>query len=111
MHGIPRIPWEAEGVFDGVSEYQLDRDGMIYEHSVDNIIFRDPPVFNLPILFAQISTASRVTSPIPSVCFEKMKQWSSSISAFSWMELCFVLSVIVSILQHQRYEEEMNVAI
>ena len=25
IHAVPRIPWEAEGIFDGVSEYKLDR--------------------------------------------------------------------------------------
>ena len=25
IHGVPRIPWESQSVFDGVSEYRLDR--------------------------------------------------------------------------------------
>lgn len=32
MRGIPRVPWNAEGIFDGVSTFRLDRKGMIYEH-------------------------------------------------------------------------------
>ena len=44
VHGVPRVPWEAEGSFDGVSQYKLDREGKIYEHAVDNVILRDPPV-------------------------------------------------------------------
>jgi len=54
VHGFPRVPWEAEGTFDGVSEFKLDRDGKIYSHSVDNVIFRDPPGEKMP-LFARLS--------------------------------------------------------
>ena len=25
FHGVPRIPWEVEGIFDGVSQFKLDR--------------------------------------------------------------------------------------
>jgi hypothetical protein len=34
VHGIPRVPWKAEGIFDGVSTFKLDRKGKIYEHQV-----------------------------------------------------------------------------
>ena len=37
MRGIPRVPWNAEGVFDGVSTFRLDREGKIYEHQVSII--------------------------------------------------------------------------
>ena len=36
MIGYPRVPWEACGIFDGVSEFRLDSTGKIYEHAVDN---------------------------------------------------------------------------
>ena len=29
--GYPRVPWEACGIFDGVSEFRLDNNGKIYE--------------------------------------------------------------------------------
>ena len=32
VRGIPRVPWNAEGVFDGVSTFRLDREGKIFEH-------------------------------------------------------------------------------
>ena len=40
VRGIPRVPWNAEGVFDGVSTFRLDRKGMIYEHqaSITSIV-------------------------------------------------------------------------
>ena len=34
VHGIPRLPWDTEGIFDGVSTFRLDRSGRIYEHQV-----------------------------------------------------------------------------
>ncbi|PNX77122.1 hypothetical protein L195_g033150 [Trifolium pratense] len=42
-HGIPRVPWESRGRFDGTSEYKLDKQGKIYEHRVDNIALNKPP--------------------------------------------------------------------
>ncbi|KAK9903421.1 hypothetical protein WJX75_005160 [Coccomyxa subellipsoidea] len=54
VHGIPRVPWKAEGIFDGVSTFKLDRKGKIYEHQVDNVILRDPPMLRSP-LFAGLN--------------------------------------------------------
>ncbi len=45
VRGIPCVPWEAQGHFDGTSEYKLDKDGRIYEHEVDNVIMNSPPKF------------------------------------------------------------------
>lgn len=42
LRGIPRVPWEAKGEFQGTSRYKLDRNGKIYEHKVDNIAFNFP---------------------------------------------------------------------
>ena len=44
VHGVPRVPWEAEGIFDGISIYKIDSQGKIYEHSVTNFNLRDPPL-------------------------------------------------------------------
>ena len=49
VRGVPRVPWEAEGVFDGISEYKLDRNGKIYEHRVTNVQMRDPPMVRSPL--------------------------------------------------------------
>ena len=51
VHGVPRVWWKAEGIFDGISTYKLDKEGCIYQHSVDNIELRDPPITN-PWLYA-----------------------------------------------------------
>ncbi|TVU16964.1 hypothetical protein EJB05_32968 [Eragrostis curvula] len=37
VHGIPRVPWEGYGRFEGTSEYKLDKNGKIYKHKVDNL--------------------------------------------------------------------------
>ncbi|CAI8607612.1 unnamed protein product [Vicia faba] len=47
VHGIPRVPWESRGRFDGTSEYKLDKQGKIYEHRVDNIALKKPPRFKV----------------------------------------------------------------
>lgn len=41
--GESRLPWRPVGVFDGVSTFRLDEEGMIYEHEVDNVVLRPPP--------------------------------------------------------------------
>ncbi|XP_061996989.1 uncharacterized protein LOC133714751 [Rosa rugosa] len=47
IHGMPRVPWESRGRFDGTSEYKLDKKGKIYEHRVDNIALNSPPKFQI----------------------------------------------------------------
>lgn len=42
LKGVPRVPWEAQGQFQGTSRYKLDRIGKIYEHKVDNLAFNFP---------------------------------------------------------------------
>lgn len=42
LMGVPRVPWEAQGQFQGTSRYKLDRNGKIYEHKVDNLAFNFP---------------------------------------------------------------------
>ena len=49
VRGVPRVPWEAEGIFDGISEYKLDRTGKIYEHKLTNVQMRDPPLARSPL--------------------------------------------------------------
>ncbi|XP_010915754.3 uncharacterized protein [Elaeis guineensis] len=50
VHGIPRVPWESHGRFDGTSEYKLDKNGKIFEHRVDNVALNSPTKFKvLPV--------------------------------------------------------------
>lgn len=39
MIGTPRVPWDAKGTFDGISNFRLDRRGKIYEHQVRHAMF------------------------------------------------------------------------
>jgi len=63
VHGIPRVPWEAEGIFDGVSTYKLDSAGKIFEHSVDNMILRDPPIVTNPAFMAALNLQPVAQTP------------------------------------------------
>jgi hypothetical protein len=65
--GVPRVPWEAEGTFDGMSTYKLDGEGKIYEHSVDNILLRDPPMATNPPLLAGLNLVPS-SQPAPGAC-------------------------------------------
>lgn len=64
VHGFPRLPWDQEGTFDGVSSYKLDCHGKIYEHQVNNVIMSDPPLQRIPF-FIRLSL-DRVQQPLPS---------------------------------------------
>ncbi|TKY68557.1 U2 snRNP-associated SURP motif-containing protein [Spatholobus suberectus] len=56
LRGVPRVPWEAKGEFQGTSRYKLDRNGKIYEHKVDNL------AFNFPQTLKPVSVLDLVTS-------------------------------------------------
>ena len=66
VRGIPRVPWEAQGRFDGTSEYKLDKDGKIYEHKVDNVIMNSPPRFKARTVMDLVREAAGQTTPTPS---------------------------------------------
>ena len=40
VRGTPRVPWDAVGIFDGVSTFRLDKDGRIYEHQARTCVQR-----------------------------------------------------------------------
>ncbi|KAH9316317.1 hypothetical protein KI387_024944 [Taxus chinensis] len=65
VNGIPRVPWEAQGRFDGTSKYKLDKDGKIYEHHVDNLAFRFPPKLTTASVLDLVRAAGCSTSPTP----------------------------------------------
>jgi hypothetical protein len=50
VHAAPRGWWQTAGTFDGISTYKLDNEGKIYEHMIDNVQLRDPPITN-PLLY------------------------------------------------------------
>lgn len=65
VKGIPRVPWEAEGRFDGTSKYKLDKDGKIYEHHVDNLAFNFPQKLRTASVLDLVRAAGCPTSPTP----------------------------------------------
>ncbi|KAK9156151.1 hypothetical protein Sjap_003631 [Stephania japonica] len=81
LKGVPRVPWEAKGQFQGTSRYKLDRNGKIYEHKVDNLAFNFPQ----RLVPAASSVLDLVTaqpaSPNPTFSWESSSDYSSS-----WLE-------------------------
>jgi len=92
VHGTSRLPWEPQGIFDGVSTYRLDSHGkvrsggiaarvgrcqslpsvpslpllsQIYEHKVDNVVLRDPPMARNPLGIRINLEAAPATQPLP----------------------------------------------
>ncbi|GFR46738.1 hypothetical protein Agub_g8361, partial [Astrephomene gubernaculifera] len=106
VHGIPRVPWEAEGTFDGISTYRLDSHGKIYEHCVDNVLLRDPPMATNPPLLAGLNLQPLVPSqqPVPGAwcqgAAEADAQWGS-----------YVHRVVASALQGLEQEPEPTAAV
>lgn len=65
VHGIPRVPWESRGRFDGTSEYKLDKDGRIFQHQVHNIALNAPPKFRVLAMDELIQSISCPSTPKP----------------------------------------------
>jgi len=76
LKGVPRVPWEAKGEFQGTSKYKLDKNGKIYEHKVDNL------AFNFPKNIKPVSVLDFVTScpasPNPTFLWGHVDVYSSS---------------------------------
>ncbi|KAJ8434517.1 hypothetical protein Cgig2_030140 [Carnegiea gigantea] len=62
LRGTPRVPWEANGQFQGTSCYKLHRKGKIYKHKVDNLAFIFPQQFHPNLTFLWDSTDSYSSS-------------------------------------------------
>lgn len=69
VHGVPRVPWESRGRFDGTSEYKLDKNGKIYEHKVHNIATNSPSKFHVMSVEELINSFGCPSTPKPT-CFE-----------------------------------------
>lgn len=65
VHGIPRVPWESRGRFDGTSVYKVDKNGKIFEHRVDNIALNSPPKFQVLTVEELIQTLGCPSTPKP----------------------------------------------
>ncbi|KAI4333271.1 hypothetical protein L6164_018103 [Bauhinia variegata] len=79
LKGVPRVPWETKGEFQGTSRYKLDRNGKIYEHKVDNLAFNFPQTLK-PVSVLDLVTACPA-SPNPTFLWGSVDSYSSS-----WIE-------------------------
>ncbi|KAL0353379.1 UNVERIFIED_CONTAM: hypothetical protein Sangu_0919200 [Sesamum angustifolium] len=80
LKGVPRVPWEAKGEFQGTSRYKLDRNGKIYEHKVDNLAFNFPQTLR-PAVSVLDLVAACPASPNPTFLWGPVEDSSSS-----WVE-------------------------
>ncbi|TKY49442.1 U2 snRNP-associated SURP motif-containing protein [Spatholobus suberectus] len=80
LRGVPRVPWETKGEFQGTSRYKLDRNGKIYEHKVDNLAFNFPQNIK-PVSVLDLVTACPA-SPNPTFLWGPVDAYSSSWIAF-----------------------------
>ncbi|MCO5614726.1 hypothetical protein L7F22_069010 [Adiantum nelumboides] len=79
VRGIPRVPWEAQGRFEGTSEYKLDENGIIYEHKVDNVAPSNPSYLKTPSLLNLLRSAP--ATPTPTYFRSLTPSWMKSIAA------------------------------
>ncbi|KAK4285658.1 hypothetical protein QN277_002327 [Acacia crassicarpa] len=79
LRGVPRVPWETKGEFQGTSRYKLDRNGKIYEHKVDNLAFNFPQTLK-PVSVLDLVIACPA-SPNPTFLWGPADSYSSS-----WIE-------------------------
>ncbi|KAF9677045.1 hypothetical protein SADUNF_Sadunf08G0066600 [Salix dunnii] len=80
LKGVPRVPWEAKGEFQGTSRYKLDRNGKIYEHKVDNLAFSFPQPLK-PAASVLDLVAACPASPNPTFLWGPV-----DICSFPWVE-------------------------
>ncbi|XP_010476738.1 PREDICTED: uncharacterized protein LOC104755949 [Camelina sativa] len=79
LKGVPRVPWEAKGEFQGTSRYKLDRNGKIYEHKVDNLAFNFPHQLKpAASVLDLVTAASPASSPNPTFFLGPVDSYSSS---------------------------------
>lgn len=97
VHGIPRVPWEIHGRFDGTSEYKLDKTGKIYEHRVDNVALNTPTKFRVLLVEELIQSLGCPSNPKPTYFETSLLSVISclpSLLRFSWIR-CYMAFYIV----------------
>jgi hypothetical protein len=93
VRGIPRVPWNAQGLFEGTSEYKLDKNGKIYEHKVDNIARNQPPFLRTPDVLRLLSPAPCAT-PTPTF-FEGLPSQTWMVYPYAMHMKCVRISLDV----------------
>ncbi|XP_050233897.1 uncharacterized protein LOC126682304 [Mercurialis annua] len=99
LKGVPRVPWEAKGQFQGTSRYKLDRNGRIYEHKVDNLAFNFPPRLTQTVSVLDL-VAACPASPNPTF------MWGpSDANSSSWIQF---YRAVRETLDQERYHLSMH---
>ncbi|XP_072965876.1 uncharacterized protein [Typha angustifolia] len=99
VHGIPRVPWEKQGRFDGTSEYKLDKNGKIFEHRVDNVALNSPTKFRVLPVEELIRLLGCPSTPKPTY-FETSLfvsiSWMPFLLKFTWIRCYITLYLILN---------------
>lgn len=97
VRGTPRVPWEAQGHFDGTSEYKLDKDGKIYEHKVDNVVMNNlQQGFKISTVMDLLRLAGARTTPTPTY-YRWVGVLEPHLLAFTWIRFYWALQGTVAI--------------
>lgn len=103
VRGIPRVPWEAQGIFDGTSEYKLDKRGKIYEHKVDNVALNARPKFKVPTVAELLRVGTCPSTPKPTF-YQKTQEvlvvLLPYLLQFTWVRYYLALRGTVGLYQH-----------
>ncbi|KAL3752708.1 hypothetical protein ACJRO7_000156 [Eucalyptus globulus] len=94
LKGVPRVPWEAKGEFQGTSRYKLDRKGKIYEHKVDNLAFNFPQPPKPAVSVLDLVTACPA-SPNPTFLWGPV-----DVQPSSWVEFYRVVRETLDLQDH-----------
>lgn len=90
VRGVPRVPWEAQGRFEGNSEYKLDKDGKIYSHKVDNVIMNAPPKYQTRSVMDLVRVAAGQGTPTPTY-YQKVGVFIFFLQQFTWVRFYWAL--------------------
>jgi hypothetical protein len=96
VRGVPRVPWEAQGRFEGNSEYKLDKDGKIYSHKVDNVIINAPPKYQTRSVMDLVRAAAGQGTPTPTY-YQKVGALFFLLQQFTWVRFYWALSSTVAL--------------
>ncbi|KMZ69174.1 hypothetical protein ZOSMA_21G00270 [Zostera marina] len=106
LNGVPRVPWEARGQFQGTSRYKLDRNGKIYEHKVDNLEFNFPKAqIRSRTMFDLVISAATSPSPNPTFSLHNSSPLEDTCLSCTWVEL---YQAVKKTIENQEQSEEQN---
>ena len=86
------------------------RDGKIYSHSVDNVIFRDPPGERLPLFSLNLTPSAAQQQAVPGGwCFGLLDDESARLLPyFSWVRLYLAIALLPMVLSSPKAVQESS---